>query len=56
MEYGDVVKMLVVIGGKEKEIMKDIAMELVGSKCSQKVIPIGWRVVKVTTMTSSSST
>lgn len=55
VDCGDVVRLLSEIGGIKKEIGKGIVMGLVGSKFSRKIIPKGWRSVKLTSYTFGGS-
>lgn len=48
MDCGDVVRVFAVVKGIQKEIAKGILMGLAGSKHARKVIPKGWRSIKLT--------
>ena len=56
MDYGNVVRMYVFLDGRKKEVAKGIMMALVGTKHVKKVIPKGWRYVKITSYTSNAAT
>ena len=56
MDCGDVVRMYVVIAGRKKEVAEGIVMALAGSKHAKKVIPGGWRCVKITSFSSNLAT
>lgn len=51
MECRDLVLLLAISGGKIEEIGKAIVMGLAGSKYVRKMIPKGWKLVKVYTYT-----
>jgi len=51
MECGDVIRVFAILCGKKKEIAKGIVMGLAGTKYARKIIPKGWRAIKVTAYT-----
>lgn len=53
MDCGDVVRVYDFTEGRKEEIGKGIVMGLAGSKYSKKVIPKGWRCIKLTSYTST---
>ena len=56
MDCGDVVRMYAIIAGSKKEVAKGIVMALAGSKHAKRVIPKGWRCVKMTSYTGNAAT
>ena len=48
--------MYAIIARKKEEVAKDIVMALAGSKHAKRVIPKGWRCVKMTFYTSNAAT
>lgn len=55
MDCGDIVRMYAIIAGKKKEVAKGIVMALAGSKHAKRIIPKGWRCVKMTSYTASNA-